>query len=138
MLCHISWQPHFGKHSSGFSSTCLSATEQGSCHLLCLELIAWLIVFIPVLPHDGALTSQLLLGPCWWWVVQAATFQPHINQHSLEIMQERRGSSHAARFLNRLEADIHGRKMRLQVWRLPFSCAVCLSEVFCSTCAKCS
>lgn len=47
--------------------------------------------------------------------MQEATFQPHINQHSLEIMQERRGSSGAASFLNRLEADLHGRKMRLQV-----------------------
>ena len=47
--------------------------------------------------------------------MQAVTFHPHINQHSLDIMQERRGSSHSASFLNRLEADIHGRKMRLQV-----------------------
>ena len=46
---------------------------------------------------------------------QEVTFHPHINQHSLAIMQERRGSNGAASFLNRLEADNHGRKMRLQV-----------------------
>ncbi|DBA72740.1 TPA: hypothetical protein ACH3X2_010134 [Trebouxia sp. C0005] len=42
------------------------------------------------------------------------TFHPHINQHSLVIMQERRGGNGSASFLNRLEADLHGRKMRLQ------------------------
>ena len=47
--------------------------------------------------------------------MQEVTFHPHINQHSLEIMQERRGSNGAASFLNRLEADQHGRKIRLQV-----------------------
>lgn len=50
--------------------------------------------------------------------VQDATFHPHINHHSLEIMQERRGSNGSASFLNRLEADMHGRKMRLQVGSL--------------------
>ncbi|KAL0054463.1 hypothetical protein WJX82_009210 [Trebouxia sp. C0006] len=42
------------------------------------------------------------------------TFHPHINQNSLAIMQERRGGNGSAGFLNRLEADLHGRKMRLQ------------------------
>ena len=50
--------------------------------------------------------------------VQDATFHPHTNQHSQEIMQERRGSNGSASFLNRLEADMHGRKLRLQVGTL--------------------
>ncbi len=47
--------------------------------------------------------------------MQEVTFHPHINQNSLAIMQERRGGNGSAGFLNRLEADLHGRKMRLQV-----------------------
>lgn len=47
--------------------------------------------------------------------MQEVTFHPHINQHSLAMMQERRAGNGSASFLNRLEADLHGRKMRLQV-----------------------
>ena len=57
--------------------------------------------------------------------MQEVTFHPHINQHSLVIMQERRGGNGSASFLNRLEADLHGRKMRLQVGttKHPLSCS---------------
>ncbi len=56
--------------------------------------------------------------------MQEVTFHPHINQNSLAIMQERRGGNGSAGFLNRLEADLHGRKMRLQVGttKPPLSC----------------
>ena len=56
--------------------------------------------------------------------MQEVTFHPHINQNSLAIMQERRGGNGSAGFLNRLEADLHGRKMRLQVgtMKAPLPC----------------
>ena len=68
----------------------------------------WLFLMIGRLMISGMETEHACC-------VQEATFHPHINQHSQEIMQERRGSNASASFLNRLEADMHGRKMRLQV-----------------------